>query len=391
MKPISTLVSLFAETFQNPNPPRVFFAPARVNLIGEHIDYLGGDVLPAALEMGTLVLAAENGTNLVRLCAEDLPGVFLSCPLEKLNFFRGKGWGSYQLGVCALLQESGAHLVGKDLLFCGNIPFGAGLSSSASIEVACAVAMAEHAGTPDLAVLCERVENEFVGLNCGIMDQYASACGKKNHAMLLNCETLACSYVPLDLQDTCLVITNSNKKRALSDSKYNERRSESEEAFSRLLRAYPGRKNLCSITEDELFAAKGLFSDAPLLFARAKHAISEQARVHRAVACLKEKDLAGFGALLHESNRSLREDYEVTGPHLDALYDAICAADGVLGSRMTGAGFGGCNVSLVRKDAVSAFQEEVSARYQNATGIIPSFYLSGIADGARELTKEELR
>lgn len=391
MKPVSKLLSLFEETFHNPNPPRFFFAPARVNLIGEHIDYLGGDVLPAALSMGTLVLAAENGSNLLRLCAEDLPGVFVSCPLDKLNFFRGKGWGAYQLGVAALLQESGETLKGKDLLFCGDIPFGAGLSSSASIEVACGVALTERKGTPDLAVLCQRVENEFVGLNCGIMDQYASACGKKNHAMLLNCSTLSCSYAPLTLRDVRLVITNSNQKRGLADSKYNERRAESEEALRRLQTVYPDRAHLCAISEDELWDAKHLFADAHTLFLRAKHAVSEQARVHRAVARLKENDLVGFGALLHESNRSLREDYEVTGTHLDALYDAICKADGVLGSRMTGAGFGGCNISLVKEAAVSAFKEEVSARYREKVGITPSFYLTDIGDGARELTKEELK
>jgi len=390
MRPISELLQVFESCFHNPNPPRFFFAPARVNLIGEHIDYHGGDVMPAALDMGTLVIAAENGTDLLRLCAEDLPGISVSCPLDKLNFFRGKGWGSYQLGVAAFLSERGDRLTGMDLLFCGDIPFGAGLSSSASIEVATAVTLTGRKGSPELAVLCRRVENEFVGLNCGIMDQYASACGKKDHAMLLNCDTLACSYVPLDLKDACLVITNTNKKRGLADSKYNERRTESEEALARLRTVYPNLKYLCAITEDELSDAKGLFADAPILYDRAYHVVTEQARVHKAAECMARGDLSAFGELLHASNLSLRDKYEVTGEHLDALYNAICTVDGVYGTRMTGAGFGGCNVSLVKKSAVEAFKEEVSARYKTATGLIPSFYLSGIGEGARELKKEEL-
>ncbi len=390
MKPISELLALFDALYHNPNPPRFFFAPARVNLIGEHIDYLGGDVLPAALSMGTLVLAAENEENLLRLAAEDLPGIAITCPLDKLDFFRGKGWGAYQLGAAALLRDAGEAIRGKDLLFCGDIPFGAGLSSSASIEVATGVALTEKAGSPELAVLCQRVENEFVGLNCGIMDQYASACGKKNHAMLLNCATLACTHVPLDFCDYRLVITNSNKKRGLADSKYNERRAESEEALKILKTLYPDRDYLCAITPEELEDAKHLFSDAPILYKRARHATHEQARVHRAAECLKDGNLSEFGALLHASNASLRDDYEVTGEHLDALYNAICSTDGVLGSRMTGAGFGGCNVSLVHRDAIEAFQTEVARKYKEKTGLSPSFYLSDIGDGARELKKEEL-
>ena len=390
MKPISELLSVFEACFHNPNPPKFFFAPARVNLIGEHIDYHGGDVMPAALDMGTLIIAAENGTDTLRLCAEDLPGISVACPLDKLNFFRGKGWGSYQLGVAAFLSERGETLRGMDMLFCGDIPFGAGLSSSASIEVATAVALTGQKGSPSLAVLCQRVENEFVGLNCGIMDQYASACGKKDHAMLLNCDTLSCSYVPLDLKDACLVITNTNKKRGLADSKYNERRGESEEALARLKAVYPGRTYLCQFTEEELKESIGLFADAPILFDRALHVVTEQARVHKAAECMKNGDLVGFGELLHASNLSLRDKYEVTGEHLDALYDAICAVEGVYGTRMTGAGFGGCNVSLVKKDAVETFKTEVSARYEKQTGIVPSFYLSGIGEGARELSKEEL-
>lgn len=390
MRPISELLSVFESCFHNPNPTRFFFAPARVNLIGEHIDYHGGDVMPAALDMGTLIIAAKNGTNTLRLCAEDLPGISIACPLDKLNLFRGKGWGSYQLGVAALLQESGATLCGWDMLFCGDIPFGAGLSSSASIEVATGVALTEAKGTPELAVLCQRVENEFVGLNCGIMDQYASACGKKDHAMLLNCGTLDCTYVPLSLGDTCLVITNTNKKRGLADSKYNERRAESEEALARLQTVYANRKFLCEITEEELNDAKHLFADAPILFDRALHVVTEQARVHLAAEKMAQGDLVGFGELLHGSNISLRDKYEVTGDHLDALYDAICTVDGVLGTRMTGAGFGGCNVSLVKKAAVDSFKEEVTARYQKATGLVPSFYLSGVGEGAREVSKEEL-
>jgi len=390
MRPLSELLALFDERYHNPNPPRFFFAPARVNLIGEHIDYLGGDVLPAALSMGTLVLAAENGENLIRLAAEDLPGISIACPLDKLDFFRGKGWGSYQLGVAALLRDAGEEIKGKDMLFYGDIPFGAGLSSSASIEVATGVALTEKVGSPELAVLCQRVENEFVGLNCGVMDQYASACGKRNHAMLLNCATLACTHVPLDLGDYRLVIVNSNKKRGLADSKYNERRAESEEALKRLQTVYPDCEYLCAVSPEQLESAKHLFTDAPILFRRARHAASEQARVHRAAECLKEGNLSEFGGLLHQSNISLRDDCEVTGAHLDALYDAICSVDGVLGSRMTGAGFGGCNISLVHKDAIDSFQAEVSVKYSKKVGITPSFYLSDIGDGAREVSKEEL-
>lgn len=374
---------------------RVFFAPARVNLIGEHIDYSGGDVLPAALTMGTWVRLTPNHTNVLRVTAEDLPGVTVACPIDRLDLFRGKGWGAYQLGVAALLRDFGLALSGCDLHFWGNIPFGAGLSSSASIEVATAFALASVFGTepidlPALAVLSQRVENEFVGVSCGIMDQYASACGKRDHAMLLSCDTLACRYVPLDFTGYRLILTNTNKKRSLADSKYNERRAESEAAFARLRTVYPDKHNLCEITPDELSAAAHLFQNAPIPFARAEHAVSEQARVHAAAEALSSGRLARFGRLLHESNTSLRERYEVTGKHLDALYDAICKAPGVLGSRMTGAGFGGCNVSLVAADAAEEFCTVVSRRYEKKTGLVPSFYFSEIGAGAHEVTEEEL-
>lgn len=385
----------FAQVFGEGPAPRFFCAPARVNLIGEHIDYNGGDVFPAALDLVTVVAARPREDGLVRLAADDLPGIFVACPLSKLHFFKGTAWGSYQLGVASELQKAGYPLCGCDLYFWSDIPFGSGLSSSASIQVATAVALvtlgAESAHTApnldltSLAVLCQRSENQFVGVNCGIMDQFASAHGKRGHAILLNCKTLDYELVPLAMEGYALVIGNTCKKRGLGDSKYNERRAECDEAMRLLKDAYPERTLLCELSLREFEAAAHLIKDA-VLYRRALHVVSENERVRASVAALRAGDLKAFGALMNQSHDSLRDLYEVTGFELDSMVDEARKIDGVLGARMTGAGFGGCTVSLVPCGKAELFMEQVGERYYEKTGILPAFYVTLPDDGARELT-----
>ena len=375
--------------------PKFFYAPARVNLIGEHVDYSGGCVFPAALTQFTLVLAAKNGENVIRVAADDVEGAMVCAPLDKLKLFRGKSWGAYQLGVAHELMADGFPVCGCDMLFYGTVPFGSGLSSSASIEVATAVALcglvpeADAPSMPELALIGQRTENNFVGLNCGIMDQFASACGREGHAMLLNCDTLEHTYVPLELGDCSLVIINSNKPRGLADSKYNERRAESERALELLRQEIHDLPCLCAISPSEFHRHGRLFKNDPIPFKRAQHAVKENARTFESVEVLKAGDLARFGELMKASHESLRYLYEVTGEHLDTLFDAACAHPATVGARMTGAGFGGCTVNIVKTDGVEDFIDYVGRVYTERTGITPSFYISRAGRGAGELSREE--
>ena len=359
----------------------VFSAAGRVNLIGEHIDYCGGKVLPAALTLKCRVAVRRNGLNRLRAAATDIPD-FADLDLSDLSRYRGLKWGSYSAGVADEMQKAGYHLVGCDILYECTVPFGSGLSSSAAIEVATAYALARLGENPidkpRLAVLCQRAENRYCGVNCGIMDQFASANGRAGHAILLDCETLAFEYIPLDLQDCALVIANCNKPHSLVASKYNERREEVEEAL-RIVRGRFEVSNLASVTPEQLEACR---ADMPEVIARrARHVVSECARVRESVRVLRAGDLPAFGKLLDASHRSLRDDYEVTGPELDALAEAAWAAPGCLGSRMTGAGFGGCTVSIVRKDGVADFKKTVAAKYTGKIGYEPSFYDCTVEDG----------
>jgi len=394
MTTLERLIEKFSSLYPG-KTPKFFYAPARVNLIGEHVDYSGGCVLPAALTQFTLVLAAPNDDGVLRVAADDVDGAMVCAPLNKLKLFRGKGWGSYQVGVAHELMADGFPVRGCDMLFYGTVPFGSGLSSSASIEVAAAVALCgmvpevQAPSMKDIAIIGQRTENTFVGLNCGIMDQFASACGREGHAILLNCDTLDHTYVPLELGDCSLVIINTNKPRGLADSKYNERRAESERALELLRREIPDLNCLCAISPEEFMAHEHLFCDDPIPFIRARHAVEESARTFESVEVLKAGNLKRFGELMNASHVSLRDLYEVTGEHLDALFDAAQAHPATVGGRMTGAGFGGCTVNIVKTDGVEDFIDFVGKTYTERTGIAPSFYISRAGRGAGELSHEE--
>ncbi len=369
---------------------RLFSAAGRVNLIGEHIDYCGGPVFPAALNLRCVVAVRKRSDSVIRLRATTI-GDKVELDIGKLDSYRDLPWGDYQAGVAYTLQQAGFTIVGCDMLFDATVPFGSGLSSSASIEVATAYALnvlsaeagGKSADKAQLAVLCQKSENEYNGVNCGIMDQFASAMGKKDHAILLDCKTLAYRYVPLQLGEYSLVIANCNKKRALGDSKYNERRAETEEALEKLKTVLPDITCLADVTP-EMFEQHKTVLDGKVRD-RAEHVVYECARVNASVAALDRGDLRTFGRLLNESHASLKDLYEVTGPELDALSGAARAEEGCIGSRMTGAGFGGCTVSLVEKSRVPAFIESVGRAYERATGLKASFYDTSIEDGAQEL------
>ncbi len=370
---------------------RVFCAPGRVNLIGEHIDYNGGRVLPAAIERENCILCRPRDDGKLRLAADDLD-LFVECAPDDLENHRGKAWESYPIGVAWALREAGYALTGLDMLYWGNVPFGAGLSSSASIEVATALCMAVTGGceTPDLvelSKLCQRAENQYVGVNCGIMDQFACAMGRENACIRLDCATLSYDYAPLELGDYRIVIGNTNKKRSLADSKYNERRGECERALSDLQKQVPGLRALCELSPERFDALADCIGD-PVCRRRARHCVEENERVNRSCEALAAGELKTFGELLNASHASLRDLYEVTGMALDALTDAARNTPGCLGSRMTGAGFGGCTVSLVHKDAIADFISSVGARYTMLTGLSADFYVTGASSGAREITAE---
>ena len=372
---------------------RVFMAPGRVNLIGEHTDYNGGYVFPAALSMNTTVIARKRSDNLIHLCATDLPDR-VEADITKLGEYKHLKWGNYQIGVAYELEKLGYEIVGCDMLSHGTIPYGGGLSSSASIEVSTAILFAtfsnEKKGLPnnidmiEMAKVSQRTEHTYAGVNCGIMDQFASAMGKKDHAIFLDCKTLDYSLVPLKMDGYKLVIANTNKKRGLADSKYNERRSQCEEAFAILKDALPGATCLGDVSVEEFEKNARLISDE-IVKNRAKHIVYEDDRVLRSVEALKAGDLKTFGALMTQSHESLRDLYEVTGVELDTLVEEALKIDGTIGSRMTGAGFGGCSVSLVREDAVDAFIETVGKEYEKKIGYPASFYVSDISDGGMEL------
>jgi galactokinase len=371
---------------------RVFSAAGRVNLIGEHIDYCGGKVFPAALSLRTVVIARKTGKKEINLAATTVNDrVCLN--IDTLDKYKDLPWGDYQAGVAYVMQQEGYEIVGCDLLYDTTVPFGSGLSSSASIEVATAMTFAtfsQEAGKKgvdlvQLAVLSQRSENTYNGVNCGIMDQFASSLGKKDRAILLDCATLDYKYIPLELGDYEMVIANCNKKRSLQDSKYNERRGEVEEAFALLGTRLAGKKNLADITVEEFDANCDVLKGKGKLYERAKHVVYECDRVSKSVKALEEGDILTFGELLNQSHYSLRDLYEVTGKELDALTKFSREQDGCIGSRMTGAGFGGCTISLVRKDKVADFIAAVNASYAKEIGYEATFYLTSVSDGAHEI------
>ena len=389
---ISQLKKKFVEIYGGDESDlRVFSAAGRVNLIGEHIDYCGGKVFPAALNLRTAIVSRKNNEGVIRLAATTVPQRE-TLEIDKLNDYRDLKWGDYQAGVAYVMQqEQGYKIVGCDCLYDTTVPFGSGLSSSASIEVATAMMLAtysaeEGVGEVDLvklAVMSQRSENTYNGVNCGIMDQFASSLGKKNNAILLNCKTLEYDYIPLELGDYSMVISNCNKPRSLQESKYNERRAEVEEALAKLQTVLPTATCLADITPAQFDANCHVLSGK--ILDRAKHVVYECDRVKRSVEELKKGDILAFGELLNQSHYSLRDLYEVTGKELDALTKYSREFEYCIGSRMTGAGFGGCTVSIVRSDKVDEFISYVAPKYKEEIGYEALFYKTSVENGAQEL------
>lgn len=369
---------------------RVFSAAGRVNLIGEHIDYCGGKVFPAALNLRTVVLARKNNENVIRLAATTVKQRE-ELNLSTLDAYKGLKWGDYQAGVAYVMQNEGYKIVGADTLYDTTVPFASGLSSSASIEVATAMMFATFSAEEgvksvdrvELAVLSQKAENTYNGVNCGIMDQFASSMGKKDNAILLDCKTLEYQYVPLDLGDYSMVIINCNKPRSLQVSKYNERREEVEIALEKLKTVMPGIACLADVTPQQFAQHSGVLSGK--ILDRAKHVVDECARVAESVEALKKGDIKTFGELLNQSHYSLRDLYEVTGKELDSLTAHSREYEYCIGSRMTGAGFGGCTVSLVRSDKVEEFIDYVAEKYKADIGYDALFYKTSIENGAQEI------
>lgn len=359
----------------------LFTAAGRINVIGEHVDYCGGQVFPAALNLRCNIYAKKRAGNVVRMAFRGIDGI-VELDIEKLNEYRDLKIGNYQAGVAYFLQKKGVKIVGCDLYYDCTVPFGSGLSSSAAIEVATAVAFCEYAGVAydkvEIALLAQKAENEYAGVNCGIMDQFASAMGKKDHAVLLDCATLRYEYVPLQLGEYCLVVANCNKPHNLVESKYNVRRQEVESALKILQTALPVAC-LAEITPKQFAENKYLLSG--VVEKRAEHVVMECARVKAAVAALKAGDLVELGKLLNESHSSLRDLYEVTGKELDTLSALARKEADCLGSRMIGAGFGGCTISIVKKTAVDGFIRRVGKAYHDTIGYNASFYETSIEDG----------
>lgn len=356
-------------------------AAGRVNIIGEHVDYCGGKVLPAALSLKNTVFVRPNGTNRIRIKWTTLPDK-VTLEIDKLESYRNLKYGNYQAGAALIWRRAGHKLVGCDMVQDCTVPFGSGLSSSAAIEVSTIAALATVAGEEfdpvDVALKAQQAEREYTGVNCGIMDQYASACGKKNNAILLDCKTLVRDYVPITLDGFTLVIANSNKPHNLVESKYNERRAETEEGL-RILREHVAIDCLADLSPEE-FGKYENFLPQPVKN-RTAHVVRECERVRKAVEAMKKGDIRLLGELLGQSHDSLSRLYEVTGRELDALAAAAQSHDACRGSRMTGGGFGGCTISIVETSGVEDFKKYVSSGYQSKTGYRPSFYEAEIADG----------
>jgi len=372
---------------------RVFASPGRVNMIGEHTDYNGGFVFPAALTMKTTIVVRKRNDNIIRLKATDLD-VLVEAKVDSLNDYRDLDWGNYQLGVAYMLQEAGYDIVGCDMLYDDTVPHGSGLSSSAANEVATALCFATFSNEKngiskeidmiEMAKLGQKAENQYCGVNCGIMDQFASAMGKEGHAIFLKCDDLTFDYAPIELDGKKIIISNTKAKHSLVSSKYNERRSQCEKGFEILHNALPEKSCLGEISVEEFEKYKHLIEDETIR-RRIKHVIYEDERVLASVEALKNGDVDKFGQYMNMSHDSLRYDYEVTGEYLDAMVEEARKIDGVIGSRMTGGGFGGCTVSIVNDESVDTFIKEVGKNYEARTGIKPEFYVSEIGNGGMEI------
>ena len=366
----------------------IFFSPGRVNLIGEHTDYNGGFVFPCALSFGTYLLIAANNENKINFCSLNID-VTYSLELDQLTKpMPDKAWANYPLGVLAQFLKRGVVIEqGYDILFWGNVPAGAGLSSSAAMEVVTAFAFNELLGTgydrTELAKIGQAAEHEFAGVMCGIMDQFASAHGKQDHAIYLNCDTLEFDLVPVKLEGIKVVVSNTHSPHHLDSGAYNDRVRQCQLAVQQISTVRP-IKNLAELSQTDLEQVEHAITDE-VAHRRARHVVGEVQRTKDAVEALQHGNIQLFGKLMTQSHISLRDDYEVTGLQLDSLVEAAWKVEGVLGSRMTGGGFGGCTVSLVRDEAIPTFIEQVGAEYTEKTGLKADFYIAEIGDGAHRV------
>ena len=382
------LLSKFQEIFGVEGT--LYFAPGRVNLIGEHTDYNGGHVFPCALTIGTYGVARKRKDNKLRFYSLNFEHLgVIESSLDDLKPYKEADWTNYPKGVMWAFGEMGMKMdSGLDLLLYGNIPNGSGLSSSASVEVLTGYILRDLYGfkvdNKALALIGQFSENKFNGVNCGIMDQFAIAMGEKDHAIFLDTNTLEYQLVPIKLDGIRIVIASSNKKRGLGDSKYNERRSECEEALGEL-KQYIDIKSLGNLLEDDFEIYKNAI-DSDIRKKRAKHAVYENRRTMKAVDALVNNDIVTFGKLMNDSHISLRDDYEVTGVELDTLVEEAWKQPGVVGARMTGAGFGGCTVNLVKEENVEAFIKNVGAAYEAKIGYTADFYVVDVGNGPCKLS-----
>lgn len=383
------ILKKFAEVFGDLKGAKAYFAPGRVNMIGEHTDYNGGHVFPAALTIGTYGVARKRNDRRLRFYSMNFEHLgVIESSLDDLIPCKEAGWTNYPKGVMWAFAGRDMKMdCGMELLLNGNIPNGSGLSSSASVEVLTGFILRDLFGfdvsNQDLALIGQYSENNYNGVNCGIMDQFSIAMGKEGHAIFLDTADLSYVYAPIRLENARIVIAGSNKKRGLGDSKYNERRSECETALAELQKVMD-IKALGELTEEQFEANKSAIKD-DIRVKRAKHAVYENQRTIKAVEALQANDVAAFGRLMNASHASLRDDYEVTGIELDTLVEEAWKIEGVIGSRMTGAGFGGCTVSIVKDEAIDTFIEKVGTAYKEKIGYAADFYVVELGDGPRVL------
>lgn len=386
---INQLKSAYEATYQK-TATDIFFSPGRVNLIGEHTDYNGGFVFPCALSFGTYLLISPNSEQKINFRSLNMEAVY-SLELTQLSQpLPNKAWANYPLGVFAQFIKRGVAITqGYDILFWGNVPAGAGLSSSAAMEVVTAYALNELLGTgyelTELAKIGRAAEHEFAGVMCGIMDQFASAHGKADHAIYLNCDTLEYDLVPVKLKGIKVIVTNTHSPHKLDSGSFNDRVHQCQLAVEQINAVRP-IQYLAELSQAEFEQVKHAITDETA-YRRARHVVGEVQRTKDAVEALQQGDINKFGLLMNQSHISLRDDYEVTGPQLDALAEAAWKVEGVLGSRMTGGGFGGCTVSLVRDEAIDTFIEKVGAEYTEKTGLKADFYIAEIGDGAHRINR----
>lgn len=377
------MVEAFKEIYGDEGQVIEFFAPGRVNLIGEHIDYNGGFVFPCALDFGTYAAVRVREDNLVRFATLNFDQR-VEVSLDNLVYDKAHDWTNYPKGVIKEFLDLGKSVKGFDVLYYGNIPNGSGLSSSASLEVLTGVIVNDlndcGIDMVDIVKMSQSAENNFVGVNCGIMDQFAVGMGKKDHAIMLDCNTLDYTYVPLVLEGVKIVIGNTKKRRGLADSKYNERRQECDTALEEL-QAKLDIQSLCEM-DGPTFESHRYMITNKIARDRVEHAVYENVRTKNAKAALEANDIATFGQLMNQSHDSLRDLYEVTGVELDTMVEEARKIDGTIGARMTGAGFGGCTVALVKENSVDEFIEIVGKNYEKKTGLVPEFYVANVGTGA---------